>query len=79
MAKLTTLKVGENKVPIVFSIRAELSVFLLRQLNLLTIEYNFLCHKNYAAVINMVIRGGQKNKKFDSKLALCVFPFPMLH
>ena len=59
MAKLITLKVEENKVPLVFSIRAELSVLLLKQLNLVTIQYHlwasFLCHKNYEAVINVIM------------------------
>ena len=40
MAELITLKVEENKVPLVFSIRAELSVLLLKQLNLVTIQYH---------------------------------------
>ena len=59
MAKLITLKVEENKVPLVFSIRAELSVLLLKQLNLVTIQYHlwasFICHEIYEAVINMVM------------------------
>ena len=58
MAKLITLKLEENKV-LVFSIRAELSVLLLKQLNLVTIQYHlwasFLCHKKYEAVINVVM------------------------
>ena len=49
MAKLITLKVEENEVPLVFSIRAELSVLLLKQLNLVTIQFPlwayFLCNK----------------------------------
>ena len=59
MAKLITLKFEENKVPLVFSIRAELSVLLLKQLNLLTIQYHlwasFICHEIYEAVIYMVM------------------------
>ena len=51
MAKLITLKV--------FSIRAELSVLLLKQFNLVMIQYHlwasFLCHKNHEAVINVVM------------------------
>ena len=58
MAKLITLKVEENKV-LVFSIRAELSVLLLKQFNLVMIQYHlwasFLCHKNHEAVINVVM------------------------
>ena len=53
MAKLITLKVKENKV-LVFSIRAELSVLLLKQSNLVMIQYHlwpsFLCHKNHESV-----------------------------
>ena len=58
MTKLITLKVEENKV-LVFSIRAELSVLLLKQLNLVSIQYDlwasFICHEIYEAVINMVM------------------------
>ena len=39
MAKLITLKVEENEV-LVFSIRAELSVLLLKQFNLVMIQYH---------------------------------------
>ena len=80
MAKLTTLKVGENKVPIVFSIRADLSVFLLKQLNLVTIQYNFLCHKNYAAVINMVMVTNRIlfwNQMLFSPEFFCQFPLQL--
>ena len=59
MTKLITLKVEENKIPLVFSIRAELSVLLSKQLNLVTIQYHlwasFLCHKKYEDVINVVM------------------------
>ena len=56
---LITLKVEENKIPLVFSIRAELSVLLLKQLYLVTIQYplwaSFICHEIYEAVIDMVM------------------------
>ena len=58
MAKLISLKVEENKV-LVFSIRAELSVLVLKQLTLIPIQYHlwasFLCHKDHEAVFNVVM------------------------